>query len=318
MWALHPLTIQVINNFHPLTSPFKVVSVTAVATMLPGHHAYERATETFETTTTATVHWKTEGWWSNGDGWKELKGNWVMEIANMLKILRVSSCIDDVLISTAWISIWCDLIALSSLIAWLACCKKLTCLPAPQECIRTIWYNQNLASVVPFLHPWKWCFLFPPTAPKLQAQPCSAMECSHAVFGPSQDEWFKGSQANVLVEASARSEHQNLRTAETWIDVEWCRGRRPNGAVDPKAGGNWNGNSVTAYVLYIQYLGYDSLCPGSCLLVVKFTTLSWSSKSIFHSEAWIPSKQHGVVQICSLKTRNHPSHMNCSRTSHFS
>lgn len=210
MWALHPLTIQVINNFHPLTSPFKVVSVTAVATMLPGHHAYERATETFETTTTATVHWKTEGWWSNGDGWKELKGNWVMESGNMLKILRVSSCIDDVLISTAWISIWCDLIALSSLLAWLACCKKLTCLPAPQECIRTIWYNQNLASVVPFLHPWKWCFLFPPTAPKLQTHPCSAMECSHAVFGHR----MSGSKAARRMFLLKRVRDPNIKTSE--------------------------------------------------------------------------------------------------------
>ena len=91
--------------------------------------------------------------------------------------------VDDVLISTAWISIWCDLIALSSLIAWLACCKKLTCLPAPQECIRTIWYNQNLASVTLYLSFTlrKWCFLFPPTAPKLQTHPCSSMECSHTM-----------------------------------------------------------------------------------------------------------------------------------------
>ena len=49
------------------------------------------------------------------------------------------------------------------------------------SCIRTIWYNQNLASVVPFLQPRKWCFLFPPTAPKVQTHPCSAMECSRTM-----------------------------------------------------------------------------------------------------------------------------------------
>lgn len=147
----------------------------------------------------------------------------------------------------------------------------------------------------------------------------------HAVFGPSQDEWFKGSQANVLVEACARSEHQNLRTAETWMDVGWCRGKDAKWCSWSKSWWKlkWEfSDCLCLVVLYMLFLGYDiydsPLCPGSCLLVVKFTTLSWSSKSIFHSEAWIPSKQHGAVEICSLKTRNHPSHMNCSRTSHFS
>lgn len=214
-------------NFHPLTSPFKVVSVTAVATMLPGHHAYERATETFETTTTATVHWKTEGWWSNGDGWKELKGNWVMESANMLKILRASS---------AWISIW-----------WLDC-------PLKFDSMAGLLQEVDVPSCTPRMHKKDLiqsesglsCTIPSPSNPALF---CNGMFPYHAVFGPSQDEWFKGSQANVLVETSARSEHQNLRTAETWIDVGWCRGRRLSGAVDPKVGGNSNGNSVTVYVL---------------------------------------------------------------------
>ena len=60
---------------------------------------------------------------------------------------------------------------------------------------------------------------------------------------PSQDERFKGSQANVLVETCARSEYQNLRTAETWMDVGWWLVEGGEGVqLMQKFGGSWKGN----------------------------------------------------------------------------
>ena len=167
---------------------------------------------------------------------------------------------------------WCvDIYRMDIYLMWLDCPLKFDSMvgllqevdvpSAPQECIRTIWYNQNLAS------------------PKLQTHSCSAMECSHTmrfldtgwVVQRQPGECSCWNECEIRTSKPLNCRDLDRRWMMPWKEAKRCSWSKSWWKL------KWEfSDCLCLVVLYIPYLGYDS--PLDFVLVVAY----WLSNSLLY------------------------------------